>query len=121
MRLTCQINILILSDSKQTFIILGIKSMFHVTRYVLQNMICVVIIYSIPFKNIGDRTMKLMALDEYIQHRYTEKSRPCRRTIIRLLNLGELPGKKIGRNYYVDIEAEKRFTGNPLVDRVING
>lgn len=60
-----------------------------------------------------------MTVDEYIGLRYTETLPPSRRTIIRLINLGELPGKKVGKFYYIDIEAETRKTGNQLVDRVL--
>jgi len=63
--------------------------------------------------------MKFITVDEYIGLRYTEKSPPSKRTILRLIRLGELPAKKIGRSYYVNIEAEAQKSGNPLVDRVL--
>lgn len=64
--------------------------------------------------------MKLMTIDEYRDQRYTKASQPCKRTLIRLINEGELPGKKIGKFYYIDVDAESRMTGNLLVDRVLN-
>ena len=63
--------------------------------------------------------MKLMTVDEYINIRYANNSRPHKRTIIRHILMGVLPGKKIGKFYYVDIANEQRMTGNPLVDRVL--
>jgi hypothetical protein len=63
--------------------------------------------------------MKLMNLDEYLDTRYTKLSRPSKKTLIKLINHGEIPGKKRGRFYYIDVEAESRKTGNPLVDHVL--
>lgn len=63
---------------------------------------------------------KYMGIDEYIDQRYTAKSRPTKRTIIRLIKQGELPGKQIGKFYYINIDAEGRQTGNPLVDKVLD-
>ena len=69
---------------------------------------------------VGEESnMKFITVEEYIGLRYTEKSPPSKRSIIRLIRLGELPAKKVGRIFYVDIEAETRKTGNPLVDRVL--
>lgn len=63
--------------------------------------------------------MKLMTVDEYINVRYSEQSRPRKRTIISHIINGMLPGRKLGKFYYVDIDAEKSSTGNPLMDRVL--
>ena len=63
--------------------------------------------------------MKLMSIDEYLNTRYSEGSRPCRATIIRLIKRGSLPGKKVGKRYYVDIIAEQRSTGNPRADALV--
>lgn len=63
--------------------------------------------------------MKFVTVEEYIALRYTEVAPPSKRTILRLIHLGEIPAKKVGRSYYVNIEAEEHKTGNPLVDRVL--
>lgn len=63
--------------------------------------------------------MKLMNIDEYLEARYTRCSRPNKRTLIRWINEGQVPGKKQGKFYYIDIDAEERKTGNPLVDKVL--
>ena len=63
--------------------------------------------------------MKLMAVDEYIKTRYADNSQPKRRTVIRYITSGMLPGRRQGKFYYVDIDAEKNLTGNTLVDRVL--
>lgn len=59
-----------------------------------------------------------MSIEEYIEQRYTPKSRPAKKTIIRLIKQGELPGKRIGKFYYINIDAEAAKTGNPLIDKV---
>ena len=63
--------------------------------------------------------MRLMNIDEYAETYYTEQSRPSRRTIIRLINEGTLPGKKLGRNYYIDVDALEAMSGMSLVDGVL--
>jgi hypothetical protein len=63
--------------------------------------------------------MKLMKLNEYIVTHYTKLSKPSKRVIINLINQGIVSGKKLGKFYYVDIDAESKKTGNPLVDRVL--
>ena len=67
--------------------------------------------------------MKLIELSEYINTYYVGNKRPSRRSLKRLINLGRLPGKRLGNSYYIDIEKEKlrSTTGNPLVDRVLYG
>ena len=60
-----------------------------------------------------------MSIEEYIEQRYTPKSRPAKKTIIRLIKQGELPGKKLGKFYYINVSAEAVKTGNPLIDKVL--
>lgn len=54
--------------------------------------------------------MKLMSVKEYLETFYTEKSRPTRKKIIKFIKEGSIFGKKIGKCYYVDIDAEQKFT-----------
>jgi len=68
-----------------------------------------------------DVTMKLMAINEYLSTRFTKTSQPCRRTIIRRINEGSIPGTKIGRYYFVDIEAEANFSSQALTDKILFG
>jgi hypothetical protein len=63
--------------------------------------------------------MKYITVEEYIALRYTKIAPPSKRTIIRMINIGDVPGKKVGRRYYIDIDAEIQKTGNLLVDRVL--
>ncbi len=42
--------------------------------------------------------------------------RICRREI----DLGTLPGKKIGRSYYVDLDKEKSSSGDPFLDELLS-
>lgn len=64
---------------------------------------------------------RLMRVDEYISTRYSPNSKPCKRTVIKLIAEGQLPGKRIGRIYYVNVETEQHLTGDPLVDSVLTG
>ncbi len=63
--------------------------------------------------------MKLMKLSEYRALRYTPNSMPTLKTLRKLVETGVLPGKRQGATYYVDVDAEQKLTGNPLVDRVL--
>jgi hypothetical protein len=50
---------------------------------------------------------------------FVKGSAPSVSTIRRWIETSELPGIKIGSNYYVD-ESQLSATGNPLVDSVLN-
>lgn len=63
--------------------------------------------------------VKYMSIEEYIEQCYTKKSRPTKKTIIRLIKQGELRGKRIDKFYYINVNAEACQTWNPLVDRVL--
>jgi hypothetical protein len=60
-----------------------------------------------------------MSIDEYRETCYTKASQPTKRTIIRLIKEGVIPGRKLGRGYYVDMDINNKLTGNSLVDRVL--
>lgn len=60
-----------------------------------------------------------MTVDEFLSKQFTKSSRPSKRSINRLIAVGELPGLKIGKLYYIDAKAVRRTTGNELVDRVL--
>lgn len=63
---------------------------------------------------------KLMLLSEWRERNFIEP-RPSLRTFQKWCSEGEIPGaKKIGNLWFVDIEINKKTTGNPLVDRVLN-
>lgn len=47
---------------------------------------------------------QLMRISEY-QNGFTPASRPDRRTVIRRIQRGELPGRRIGGTWYVDPNA----------------
>jgi hypothetical protein len=64
--------------------------------------------------------MKFMGIKEYRNTRYTPDSRPSERHIIKLIREGELPGRRQGKFYYIDVDKEEKLTGNPLVDAVFN-
>lgn len=63
--------------------------------------------------------MKLMAVEEFIENYYSPKSRPNKRTLINLIRNGDIIGRKQGKFYYVDVDAEKSSIGNPLVEHVL--
>lgn len=60
-----------------------------------------------------------MSVEEYLQTYFSENSRPTRRIITTLVKEGEIPGRKFGKSYYIDVEADARGTGNRLVDKVL--
>lgn len=55
----------------------------------------------------------------YRKKYFAKGSEPSVSTIRRWIDNYELPGTKIGNNYYVD-ESKLSATGNALVDRVVN-
>jgi len=63
--------------------------------------------------------MKLMSVEEYRNTVYSNGSQPSRRTVIKYINEGIIPGKRLGKAYYIDIDADTSSTGNPLVDLVL--
>ena len=63
--------------------------------------------------------MCLISIDEFLETAFSEKSRPTRRTLIRQIQKKLLPGKKIGRTYFIDAKLYAQLTGDPLVDRVL--
>lgn len=64
--------------------------------------------------------MKLMNIEEYRMYQFTEQSRPTRRQIVRWIQQGELPGRAIGKQYFVMVN-ERALTRAPLVDRLLGG
>lgn len=60
-----------------------------------------------------------MSVDEYRETFYTENSQPSKRTLIKFVKEGILPGKQLGRSYYIDVETASKLTGNALVDQVL--
>lgn len=64
-------------------------------------------------------TKRFMDIEEYLHTYFGEKSRPSKRIIMGLIKEGQIPGRKLGRHYYVDTEADARSTGNRLVDAVL--
>jgi hypothetical protein len=63
--------------------------------------------------------MLLMEINEYRQKCYTADSRPSLRTLKRWIETGELPGKKHGGKYFIDVHLVEKLTGNPMVDKFL--
>jgi len=61
---------------------------------------------------------KLIKLRNFIKTQFEEGEAPDRRTLISLIENGQLPGKRIGRDYYIDLQRFE-LTGNSLVDNVL--
>jgi len=62
--------------------------------------------------------MNLIKLDQFRKEYFAPGSQPDIRTLKKYINEGALPGKKIGKLYYVDTDSLE-FTGDDLVDRVL--
>jgi hypothetical protein len=54
----------------------------------------------------------------FMKTEFVEGHAPSRKTLKRLIQDDEIAGKKIGRDYYVDLQ-KFNLTGNSLVDSVL--
>ncbi|SIO94689.1 hypothetical protein VSP9026_02418 [Vibrio spartinae] len=61
----------------------------------------------------------LIKLSKWRETRFSEGQAPDVRTCRREIDLGTLPGKRIGRTYYVDVEREKQATGDSMLDDLL--
>lgn len=62
----------------------------------------------------------LVTPKEWIERRFGDaKKKPHPSSVRRWIENGDLPGKKIGGRYYVEIDIEAVSTGNEIVDRVL--
>ena len=59
-------------------------------------------------KNKKINLNRYMLVSEYRKKRFTPKSRPSEKTIKRWIVKGDLPGRKVGGLFYVDIDEEVR-------------
>lgn len=59
-----------------------------------------------------------MSLEDWRRERFAGKP-PRRQTIVGWLESGQLPGKKIGARWFVEVERELNETGDDLVDQVL--
>lgn len=62
--------------------------------------------------------MKLMKATKFRTEHFAPGSEPSINTVKKLIDEGELPGRKIGTIYYVDLDKLNR-SENPLVNRVL--
>ncbi|MBD0786696.1 hypothetical protein HUO09_10080 [Vibrio sp. Y2-5] len=62
----------------------------------------------------------LMKLKEWCKTRFPEGQAPDLRTIRREIDLGTLPGKRIGRTYYVDADRELDSSGDSTLDDLMS-
>lgn len=62
---------------------------------------------------------KLISISEYRDLRFTGSRRPAASTLRRWIEGGELPGRRIGGCYFVDLDAEQKRTGHSLADAVL--
>ena len=62
---------------------------------------------------------QLMPLMEYAKCRFTTP--PSRNTLYKWCENGDLPAKKVGGQWFVDLAFEQNDTGNSLANDVIHG
>ncbi len=71
--------------------------------------------------------IKWISITRFRELYFEKGDAPARNTIIRMIEDGELPGKRLGQRYYIDQrawEAESSSaacSNDPLVQMVING
>jgi hypothetical protein len=62
--------------------------------------------------------VKLLKLAKFRAEYFVEGSAPTMATLRKGIESGTIPGKKIGGEYYVDVQSLHK-TGNALVDQVL--
>lgn len=62
--------------------------------------------------------MKLMKATKFRTEHFAPGSEPSMNTLKKLIDEGELPGRKMGSIYYVDLDKLNQ-SKNPLVNRVL--
>lgn len=63
--------------------------------------------------------MPWMTISEYQETHFTKRSRPSRNTVKARIMRGDLVGKKMGGQWYVDPDVTSIATDNELVLRVL--
>lgn len=61
----------------------------------------------------------LVKLSHWLKTRFEKGSAPDPRICRREIDLGTLPGKRIGKTYYVDVEKEIQATGDAKLDDLL--
>lgn len=64
---------------------------------------------------------KLMPLKDWAAARFAAGKAPSERTLLQMCREGRIPAKQFGGKgeWWVEVEAELKQTGNPLVDKVL--
>jgi len=62
---------------------------------------------------------KLLAIQDWLDDRFTGKNKPSIRTVQNWCNKGQVPAKQIGSLWFIKVKQELIETGNPLVDNVL--
>lgn len=62
---------------------------------------------------------KLMKLETWRKKRFSEEDVPTRNTVLAWIAKGQVPAKRYGRQWYIDVEVEQNTTGDDLVDSVL--
>lgn len=58
--------------------------------------------------NINKKTTRLIKIGCYAKTRFVQGSAPDKRTIISLIDRGQLAGKKIGNTYFVEVDSSNK-------------
>lgn len=62
---------------------------------------------------------RLKKISKFREEHFEKGSAPSAKTVIKCINEGSLPGRKIGGDYYIDMVRYEKTTGNPLVDKIL--
>ena len=60
---------------------------------------------------------KLQPLSDWSRERFTRP--PTRNTLMKMIDLGDIPAKKMGGRWFVLVDKEANSTNDPLVDSVL--
>ncbi len=62
----------------------------------------------------------MIPLADFRRIYFADGHAPDPRVIRAWIDSGELPGRRVGRKYYVDAESFEESTGNELADRILS-
>ena len=63
--------------------------------------------------------MSLVSIEQFVSDAFAEGSRPTTATVRRWIESGDVPGRRIGKLFFVDY-ASWQSRSNPIASRILN-